>query len=92
MIPLLQEMGYHVVAVQNPMTSLTDEVAFTKRIIALAIADNLNLSEETIKAHMRSIFLKLEANDRSHALAIALKRGIHRDLVSPSADRPHPGH
>lgn len=40
------------------------------------IAGNLNLSEETIKAHMRSIFLKLEANDRSHALAIALKRGI----------------
>jgi pimeloyl-ACP methyl ester carboxylesterase len=34
-IPLLEEMGYHVVAVQNPMTSLADEVAFTKRIIAL---------------------------------------------------------
>jgi pimeloyl-ACP methyl ester carboxylesterase len=34
-IPLLQEMGYHAVAVQNPMTSLADEVAFTKRIIAL---------------------------------------------------------
>src|SRR5271155_4691038 len=34
-IPLLQEMGYHEVAVQNPMTSLADEVAFTKRIIAL---------------------------------------------------------
>ena len=33
-IPFLQEMGYHVVAVQNPMTSLADEVAFTKRIIA----------------------------------------------------------
>jgi pimeloyl-ACP methyl ester carboxylesterase len=33
--PLLQELGYHVVAVQNPMTSLADEVAFTKRIIAL---------------------------------------------------------
>jgi pimeloyl-ACP methyl ester carboxylesterase len=28
-------MGYHVAAVQNPMTSLADEVAFTKRIIAL---------------------------------------------------------
>ncbi|WP_174243108.1 alpha/beta fold hydrolase [Granulicella sp. L60] len=28
-------MDYHVVAVQNPMTSLADEVAFTKRIIAL---------------------------------------------------------
>jgi pimeloyl-ACP methyl ester carboxylesterase len=34
-IPLLQEMGYHAVAVQNPMTSLAREVAFTKRIIAL---------------------------------------------------------
>jgi pimeloyl-ACP methyl ester carboxylesterase len=34
-IPLLQEMGYHATAVQNPMTSLADEVAFTKRIIAL---------------------------------------------------------
>ena len=34
-IPPLQQMGYHVVAVQNPMTSLADEVAFTKRIIAL---------------------------------------------------------
>jgi pimeloyl-ACP methyl ester carboxylesterase len=34
-IPLLQERGYHVVAVQNRLTSLTDEVSFTKRIIAL---------------------------------------------------------
>ena len=34
-IPLLQDMGYHAVAVQNPMTSLADEVGFTKRIIAL---------------------------------------------------------
>jgi pimeloyl-ACP methyl ester carboxylesterase len=34
-IPLLQKMDYHVVTVQNPMTSLADEVAFTKRIIAL---------------------------------------------------------
>jgi pimeloyl-ACP methyl ester carboxylesterase len=34
-IPLLQEMGYHAVAVQNPMTSLAEEVAFTRRIIAL---------------------------------------------------------
>jgi pimeloyl-ACP methyl ester carboxylesterase len=34
-IPLLQAMGYNAVAVQNSMTSLADEVAFTKRIIAL---------------------------------------------------------
>ena len=34
-IPLLEEKCYRAVAVQNPMTSLADEVAFTKRIIAL---------------------------------------------------------
>jgi len=34
-ILLLQERDYHAVAVQNPMTSLADEVAFTRRIIAL---------------------------------------------------------
>jgi hypothetical protein len=34
-IPLLEEMGYRAVAVQNPSTSLADEVAFTKRIVAL---------------------------------------------------------
>ena len=34
-IPLLQKLDYHVVTVQNPMTSLADEVAFTRRIIAL---------------------------------------------------------
>jgi len=40
------------------------------------IADNLQISEETVKAHMRKILSKLGANDRTHAVAIALKRGI----------------
>ena len=34
-IALLQTKGFHVVAVQNPLTSLADDVAATKRIIAL---------------------------------------------------------
>ena len=34
-IALLQAKGLHVVAVQNPLTSLADDVAATKRIIAL---------------------------------------------------------
>ena len=33
-IPLLQAKGLHVVAVQNPLTSLGDDVAATKRAIA----------------------------------------------------------
>src|SRR5437899_12586471 len=34
-IALLQAKGFHVVAVQNPLTSLADDVAATKRAIAL---------------------------------------------------------
>jgi pimeloyl-ACP methyl ester carboxylesterase len=34
-IPLLEADGYHVVAVQNPLTSLSDDVAATKRLVAL---------------------------------------------------------
>jgi pimeloyl-ACP methyl ester carboxylesterase len=34
-IPLLEAKGYHVTAVQNPLTSLADDVAATKRIVAV---------------------------------------------------------
>jgi pimeloyl-ACP methyl ester carboxylesterase len=34
-IALLEAKGFHVVAVQNPLTSIADDVAATKRIIAL---------------------------------------------------------
>jgi len=40
------------------------------------IADDLNITEETVKAHMRNILSKLNANDRAHAVVIGLKRGI----------------
>jgi two-component system, NarL family, response regulator len=40
------------------------------------VAQLLNISEETVKAHMRSILSKLGANDRTHAVTIAVKRGI----------------
>jgi len=40
------------------------------------VALHLSVSEETVKAHMKSILSKLGANDRTHAVTIALKRGI----------------
>jgi DNA-binding NarL/FixJ family response regulator len=40
------------------------------------VALHLAVSEETVKAHMRSILSKLGANDRTHAVTIALRRGI----------------
>jgi DNA-binding NarL/FixJ family response regulator len=36
----------------------------------------LSLTEETVKSHIRNILAKLGANDRTHALAIGIKRGI----------------
>jgi DNA-binding NarL/FixJ family response regulator len=40
------------------------------------VAAKLDLSEETIKTHMRNILSKLGAQDRTHAVMIALQRGI----------------
>ncbi|MCE4554365.1 response regulator transcription factor [Pelomonas cellulosilytica] len=36
----------------------------------------LSVAEETIKARMKSILLKLNARDRTHAVTIALQRGL----------------
>jgi DNA-binding NarL/FixJ family response regulator len=40
------------------------------------IAAELNISDGTVKTHMKSILPKLNASDRTHAVTIALKRGI----------------
>jgi DNA-binding NarL/FixJ family response regulator len=40
------------------------------------IGARLFVSEHTIKAHMKSILAKLDATDRTHALLIAVRRGI----------------
>ena len=40
------------------------------------IADQLRITEETVKGHVKNILSKLGANDRTHAVTIGLKRGI----------------
>ena len=40
------------------------------------IAARLSLTEETVKSHIRNILAKLEAKDRTQAVAIGVKRGI----------------
>jgi len=40
------------------------------------IADILNISEETVKVHIKHIMEKLGAKDRTQAIAIAVRRGI----------------
>jgi DNA-binding NarL/FixJ family response regulator len=46
------------------------------------IADQLSIGEATVKGHISNILSKLGANDRSHAVTIALRRGII-DLHTP---------
>jgi len=40
------------------------------------IAAQLSITEETVKSHVSNILSKLGANDRTHAVAIGLRRGI----------------
>ncbi len=56
------------------------EVEVLRRVAAgkpnKLIAVELEISEGTVKTHMKSILPKLDASDRTHAVMIALKRGI----------------
>ncbi|MET3711925.1 DNA-binding NarL/FixJ family response regulator [Sphingomonas trueperi] len=40
------------------------------------VAHELSVSEQTVKAHLRTIFQKLGVNDRTQAVTTALRRGI----------------
>jgi DNA-binding NarL/FixJ family response regulator len=40
------------------------------------IGARLSITEETVKGYIKNILAKLRANDRTHAVAIGLKRGI----------------
>jgi DNA-binding NarL/FixJ family response regulator len=42
------------------------------------IADSLNIGQSTVKTHIQSIFHKLEVNDRTEAVTVAVKKGIMR--------------
>ena len=63
------------------MTPLTGREVDVLRSVAQGnsnklIASDLFVSEHTVKGHLRNILSKLGASDRTHAVMIALKRGI----------------
>ena len=43
------------------------------------IADSLRISEHTVKSYLKVILQKLDANDRTHAVTIAMRRGFLDD-------------
>ena len=40
------------------------------------VAEKLSITEDTVKGHMKNVLAKLRANDRTHAVMIALRRGF----------------
>ena len=50
------------------------------------IASRLGVTQTTIKNHMTSIMQKLDANDRTHAVTIGLRRGWISNPVPVSWD------
>ena len=68
-------------AMHTAEDQLTERELEVLRLIAKGnankeIAAQLSVTEETIKSHITHILGKLGANDRTHALAIGVKRGI----------------
>jgi len=65
---------------------LSDESLTTREIEVLTqlasgnrnrdIAQNLSITEETVKVHIKHIMEKLGAADRTQAVAIGLRRGV----------------
>ncbi len=77
---LYPEVSYQV-AEHSTDDALTPAEISVLRLIAAGnankeIADQLSISEETVKSRVKNILSKLNANDRTHAVTIALKRGI----------------
>jgi DNA-binding NarL/FixJ family response regulator len=72
---IARELGEHIIDEQlseREIEVLKLTAAGTSNKI---IAATLSLAETTVKTHVQNILLKLGANDRTHAVTIALKRG-----------------
>lgn len=70
------EIAVH--AIDEPLTSREIEIL---RLIAVGstnkqIGRQVGLADETVKAYLKSIFVKLDVADRTHAVTLAVKRGF----------------
>jgi DNA-binding NarL/FixJ family response regulator len=77
---LSPEVSYEI-AEHATDDALTPAEILVLRLIAAGnankqIADQLSITEETVKSRVKCILSKLGANDRTHAVMIGLKRGI----------------
>jgi DNA-binding NarL/FixJ family response regulator len=78
---LVQPEVANELAVHTSDDSLTEREIEVLKLIASGcsnkvIANRLRISEDTVKGHVSSVMNKLRANDRTHAVTIALQRGF----------------
>ena len=77
---LSPEVSYEIAEHATDDTLTPAEIAVLRLIAAgnanKQIADELSITEETVKSRVKNILSKLGANDRTHAAMIGLKRGI----------------
>jgi DNA-binding NarL/FixJ family response regulator len=69
------------IALHSSEDNLSEREIGVLRLVAVGrankeIAGALSVSEDTVKAHLKSIFAKLNVGDRTQAVTLALKRGI----------------
>ena len=70
-----------ILAERYGVDDLTEREVEVLRLVAAGnsnkiVGDRLSISEETVKSHMKNVMVKLCANDRTHAVSIAMKRGF----------------
>ena len=84
---LSPEVSFQVAEHVSDQTLTPAEVVVLRLIAAgnanKQIADQLGITEDTVKGRVKSILAKLDANDRTHAAIIGLKRGIDRAVAVP---------
>ena len=77
---LSPEVSYEIAEHATDDALTPAEIAVLRLIAAgnanKQIADQLSITEETVKSRVKNILSKLGANDRTHAAMIGLKRGI----------------
>lgn len=79
--PLGADLARELAAHNHPGDVLSGREVEVLRLVANGSSNRraallLGVTEDTIKAHMKSILAKLSANDRTHAVMIAINRGI----------------
>jgi len=79
-VPLPAEVAANIAAHVTQDTLSLREVEVLRLVGAgfsnKRIGERLGISEQTVKAHMKNVMAKLGAQDRTHAVTLALQRGI----------------